>query len=144
MDYRELLDPLRLMPPAEEASIARLRLAVGRELPPAYVELLRVANGAEGFIGKNYLAIYASEAVSEDPFPHADFVPGLLFFASDGGEALFAFDLRERSDRVLVVHGDDLEPSHVVELSPSLPDFLRLLHERDWIDVWHERYKNTY
>lgn len=139
--FRELLSSLTLMPPAEDLSIERLAHAVGAQLPPSYVEMLKVADGGEGSIGDNYIVIYPTEELIDTPYPYAEFVPGLLFFGGDGGEALFGFDVREGSDRVLVVHGDDLEPNHVVELSPSLVGFLELLHQRFWSDAWGERYR---
>lgn len=140
-EYRALLGSLTLRPPANEESIQRLQDAVRAALPNPYLNLLRFADGGEGSIGDNYIVIDRAEDLTENPYPYAKFVPGLFFFGGDGAEAMFGFDLGEGSDRVLVIHSDDLEPNHIVELSPSLLAFFELLHKRFWSDVWRERYR---
>jgi hypothetical protein len=140
-DFKRLLDTVKLGPASDDEAIKRLDTLFQGALPEPYVEMLRIADGAEGWIGVNYLHIDNIAAVMERVNLYGQLLPGILFFASDGAEALFGFDLRHGSDRVLIVHTDDLHPSHLVELSPGLGEFLQLLKDRDWIEVWKERYK---
>jgi hypothetical protein len=136
-DWLALLGKAEVEPPADDEEIERLVKAVGAPLPKSYLEMLRAANGAEGWIGENYIQISTADAIAEDPYPFGEFFPGLLFFAGDGGEAKFGFDVREGSDRVIVVQDD---VGSVIELSPSLAGFLQLLNEKNWSDVWRARY----
>lgn len=81
-----------LNPPASESALIELsKIAEGR-LPDDYLALLRIADGGCGFVGDNYLLIYAAaDVVREGRFE--EFMPHLLFFASNGGGEGFAWDL---------------------------------------------------
>lgn len=80
-----------LNPPASESALIELsNIAAGR-LPDDYLALLRIADGGCGFVGDNYLLIYAAADVVR--YDRCEFMPHLLFFASDGGGEGFAWDL---------------------------------------------------
>lgn len=138
--WADRLAGLERQPGADSVTLRRLQEAVGLPLPDSYVQLLQASNGGEWWIGENFIRLRGATDLTDDPFPFAEFVPGVLFFAGDGGAALFGFDLREGSGRVLVLHTDDLQPKHAIELGENLEAFFDLLRTKDWIDVWQERY----
>lgn len=78
---------------ASREAISRLEELIGRPLPPTYVELMSQTNGFEGFLGgDNYVLIWPVEQIPALNAGYADFVPGLLFFGSNGGASGYAFD----------------------------------------------------
>lgn len=120
---------------ASDDAIEELRTKARVSLPDDYLAFLRWSNGAEGEIGPNYLRISSAEDVAEDPYPFADYVPGLLFIGSDGGEALFAFDTRSDPMPIVITHTDDLD-GMLVQLGASFSDFLDVMARIDWIETW--------
>jgi hypothetical protein len=122
-------------PGCDSESIRRLEAAVGCRLPPSYVALLEQSNGSDGFIGDNSIVVYRADVLIADPFPYGEYVPG-YFFASDGGAALFGFDLRLASDAVFVIHDDELDPETAIEISPNLESFFDLLESDSWNERW--------
>jgi hypothetical protein len=52
VDFDTLLQRFSRMPAANDEDIGRAERALERELPIAYKEFLRIANGGEGFIGE--------------------------------------------------------------------------------------------
>ncbi len=138
LDWNELLKGLDRSPGATEAVLEKLEAAVGSRLPTAYRQLLAFADGASGDTGLNSILIYRSDQIMEDPFPYGSFFPAFLFFGSDGGAAMFGFDLAASSDGVYAMHVDDLNPKQILQLSPTLVDFLELMQRSSWIDRWAE------
>ena len=95
---RRILDGLRFKAaPAPPAAMAKLRDVVGVRLPNEYLELLEEMNGCEGPIGDaNYVMICPIEDVilgQEGDLVHRQF-PGVVVFATDGGDVAYAFDTR--------------------------------------------------
>lgn len=95
---RGILQRLRFKePPAPAAAIADLRQALGVALPDEYVEILREMNGGEGPIGEAaYIMIYPIAGVilaHQKDLIHEEW-PGVVVFATDGGDVAYAFDTR--------------------------------------------------
>jgi hypothetical protein len=124
---------------ATESALEALVAAVGVDLPGDYLAFLAWSNGGEGSVGDNYLQVWSAERITRDPYPYGKWVPGLLFVASDGGEALFALDTSRAPMPVVVTNSDDLEPEGVVELAPSFLAFIELLEQFDWIAIRRDR-----
>lgn len=110
--------------------------ASSRALPDDYVSFLRASDGAEGRIGKNYLQIFSAKQAAETTTGFAAFVPSLFFFASDGAEGLFAFDLRDEDRHVVITHTDDLNSEGLVRVAKSFTSFLRFLQGGSWSEFW--------
>ncbi|HNO79909.1 MAG TPA: SMI1/KNR4 family protein [Phycisphaerae bacterium] len=109
------------------------------ELPEDYLDFLGWSNGAEGDIGPNFIQIWPTERIAANPYPFEEFVPGLLFMASDGGAALFGFDTRAQPMPIVVTHSDDLILDTLVTVAPSFSAFLEFLTNHDWIEYWSDR-----
>jgi hypothetical protein len=120
---------------ASDEDIRATAEAAGEPLSDDYLSFLRVSNGAEGWIGENYLQLSEARQAAETTSSFSEFVPGLFFFGGDGGEGLFAFDLR--TDRgVVITHTDDLELDGLVRAAESFTAFVRFLQENDWNEFW--------
>lgn len=63
-------------------------------LPTGLGEFLVANDGAEGFVGESYLALWPIDRIKElnDLLETATFAPGLTVFGTDGGEEAFAVD----------------------------------------------------
>jgi len=62
-------------------------------LPETYGEVLELCDGAEGFVGANYIRLYGSQDLTEEAeAPPLEQLEGLAVFASNGGGEAFAFD----------------------------------------------------
>lgn len=117
---------------ATEDDIETLQRRVGHPLPDEYLAFLRLSNGAEGQTGPNYLCLYSSTYIASDPFPYAEFVPGLLFIADTGGGGLFAFDLRAENFPVVITDHDDLDLDRLATLNVTFLGFLEFMSTTDW------------
>lgn len=90
---RQVLLRMQTRPGATANEIDEVEKRLGIALPADYVELLRYTNGCEGFIGENYIMLYEASYVRD--FGIRQFLPSLLYFASDGAGEGFAFVLDE-------------------------------------------------
>lgn len=125
-------------PGANEQALSELQAAVQVELPADYLAFLRWTNGADGDIGKNYVQVWPAEEITSDPYPFEEFVPGLLFIASDGGSGLFGFDTRMHPMPIVIIHRDDLDLDYLVVAAPSFTAFLEFLTTQSWSDYWYK------
>ncbi|HYA40391.1 MAG TPA: SMI1/KNR4 family protein [Syntrophobacteraceae bacterium] len=90
-----LLDGFHCNPPASDSMVKAFGLRSGLQLPPDYIDFLKIANGGEGFIGKRlYLILWKIEDVLSFNVAYKvdDYVPGLILIGSDGGGEAFGFD----------------------------------------------------
>jgi hypothetical protein len=136
---RQALARVKLRAPASEEDVqAALSVAAGA-LPGDYLAFLRMSDGAEGWVGKNYLQVAPARSAAGTTTAFAQWVPGLYFFASDGAEGLFAFDLRDGARRVAITHTDDLDFEGLVYAAASFTVFLGFLEHTDWSTFWYEQ-----
>jgi ABC-type amino acid transport substrate-binding protein len=80
---------------ASSHDIAALAASVGRQLPDDYVDFVQTADGAEGWVGGDYVALWQIHEIvaTNDDLEVATYAPGLLLIGTDGGGEAFAFDL---------------------------------------------------
>ncbi|MBI3964739.1 MAG: SMI1/KNR4 family protein [Chloroflexi bacterium] len=134
--FEALTERMSLESFASEADLRDLRDSAAVDLPEDYLAFLRWSNGAEGEIGPNYVQIWSADQIYRDPYPYGDELPGILFFAGDGGEAAFGFDTRIQPMPVVVTHYDDLDADTLVPIAPTFTAFLEFLASNDWTDYW--------
>ena len=93
---RALLNNFNGSPGATDAAIADAESKLHTKLPGEYVDFLKMANGGEGFVGKNYVIIWGVQdlAAMDDSYEIQKYVPGLLVFGSSGGGDAYGFDIR--------------------------------------------------
>jgi hypothetical protein len=114
---------------------------IGRQLPEDYLDYLRSFDGSEGWIGDNYVRLNSCEGMSKRALVFEEFVPGVAFFGSDGAEALFGFDTRDRTMPVVITTRDNLEGS-LVTMSPTFTSFMQFLEKNDWVEEWSRKYRS--
>jgi cell wall assembly regulator SMI1 len=139
--FQTLTSAMETAPGATEDKLQQLQASLPRSLPDDYLAFLRWSDGAEGVIGPNYIQLWAVETVSAMVHAHEEFVPGLLFIASDGGAGLFAYDLRQATMPIVITHTDDLDLATLVPLAPSFGSFLEFLVRQDWSAYWGKQYR---
>ena len=94
---RRLIESLSCRPPATDEAVAVFEKVSGMQLPDDYRHFLQIANGGEGFIGKNaYVILWGVEELASlnEAYEVEDYAPGLLIIGSDGGGEAYGFDTR--------------------------------------------------
>lgn len=125
------LEKLNLRPPAP---IELLSAIAGIwDAPSDYCEFLRQSNGAEGFIGDNYLIVFPVEEVESinQAASIERYAPGLTIFASDGGGKSYAFDRRKKPIVVVEFYDMDIGDEEPMFLADSFTSFLARLARGD-------------
>ena len=93
---QETLLKLNLRPSATLAAITECESQLGAKLPEDYCVFLRLTNGGEGFIGKNYMIFWRVEELVQlnQSYEVQRYADGLLIFGSSGGGEAYGFDTR--------------------------------------------------
>jgi hypothetical protein len=71
-----------------------------KDIPQSYIDFLKYSNGAEGELANgSYVELWKAEELQDlnDEYKTKEFVPGLFFIGSDGGDEAIGIDLREDS-----------------------------------------------
>jgi hypothetical protein len=91
---------------ATAAEITRLTEATGQaELPTDYLQFLMLADGAEGFVGNRYIALWhAGEIIELNGIARTqEFAPGLFLVGTDGAVTGYGLDVRSARAQFLEV-----------------------------------------
>jgi hypothetical protein len=115
---------------ATELEIASLERWAGMQLPKPYLELLKRANGIEGFVADDtYLVLWPAGQVAElnEAYSVADFAPGLILIGSDGGDTGYALDVRRPMINILELPLVGMSLDEAKEVGSNFEDFLRRL-----------------
>jgi hypothetical protein len=93
-DLATLARDLAKPPGADAAVLAAVEAQVGAHFPEDYRSFVQSANGAEGPVGEGYLSLWPIEEIAllNEQYEVASFVPGLVLFATDGGNTGYAVD----------------------------------------------------
>jgi hypothetical protein len=120
-------------PPASAEAIERLEKSLGKRLPRDFYDFLRLADGAEGFVGKNYLMFWSADEISKYNVAYQvdEYAPGLVLFGSDGGGEGYAFDMRTDSVSVVMIPFVGMDLRYAKTIAPSFDSFLRFLRMPD-------------
>lgn len=116
---------------APESTLAEAEAKLRWALPNDYRAFLRKANGGEGFVGENYLILWAGEELAQfnKEYQVQDYAPGLTLFASDGGGEGFAFDTRSTPPPVVQVPFIGMELDYARPVAANFDQFLAKLAE---------------
>ena len=100
-------------------------------LPTDYLEFLRSYDGAEGWIGRAYVALWpASDVVANNSTLEAEkYAPGVVLFGSDGGGEAFGFDMTASAPRVVMIPLVGLSRAHIQPVAPSFAMWLAQLRD---------------
>ena len=118
--------------PSSETEIAQLAAQAKLPLPTEYVELLRHSNGGEGplALAPLYLQLYSAkdciELFHNDQQLREEF-PSFLFFGSNGGIELIAFDLRSGPPWPIVMIDPIAGPESTEQIAPDAMTFIEAI-----------------
>jgi hypothetical protein len=116
--------------PASEDAIRKLPMTIGCAIPSEYLELLAFANGIEGPVGDaGYLVLYSSDRMitERERGLVSKYLPQLLVFGSDGGDAGYAYDTRTVPPYIVQVSLSCPQETAIRPLGQSLVEFLEYL-----------------
>jgi hypothetical protein len=124
-----LLAYMRKRPGASEASLHDLVEKSWVTLPEWYLSLLRISNGAEGFVGSSYLGLWPAEEVigHNNECCAQKFYPGMLLFGSDMGGMAYAFDGREGKSSIVEIPFISSFPEGVINRGDTIDEFFQFL-----------------
>jgi hypothetical protein len=126
----KFLKKFNLFQPAKDEDILSFENASGKKLPGDYIELLKITNGGEGFIGDNYLILWGiEELISQNESYEVELnAPGLLIFGTDGGGEAFGFDTRKAKWSVAQIPFVGMFWEEALPKANSFKGFIECLH----------------
>lgn len=129
VDMRPFLDRLNRRPGATDSAIAEEEKQLGLKLPVEYVDFLKLTNGGEGFIGKEYVILWGAEELASmnQSYEVQKYVPGLLIFGSNGGGEAYGFDTRTPQRPIVQVPFVGMDWGYARPMGESFSEFLRRL-----------------
>ena len=128
-----LMSSLQVKEGATEEALRSLMSQLKITLPEQYRAFMRISNGAEGFIAdRSYISIWPLEEVKSlnEAYAVNEFAPGLLLFASDGGDTAYAFDMRSHLMPIVKIPFVGMSLEAVESCASTLLEFLKHLARR--------------
>lgn len=100
-----LVGQLTRNPGAPMERLVELQATLGCAFPPDYVQFMAESDGAEGSVGRSYLALWTSNEITSlsQAACVGKFAPGLVLFGADGGDTAYAFDTRSAVTNIVDV-----------------------------------------
>jgi hypothetical protein len=94
--FTEYLSEVDLEQPATQTELEKIREMADR-LPTDFFEFLKMSNGAEGWVGEQYLGLYSIKELIENQIAYEvdKYLPGMFLFGTNGGGEAYLFDLRQ-------------------------------------------------
>lgn len=102
---RQLTSNMELNPGTSEELVKQIQQELGFSFPQDYVDFITCSNGAEGWIGSSYLALWPIEEIASTTrnTGFAKFDPGVFLIGSDGAGEAYAFDTRSEELSIVEV-----------------------------------------
>lgn len=131
---RKLVNSMECQPPATEEVLRSVELETGITFPLQYKEFMLESNGAEGSIGENsYLALWHIEEIIElnEGYNVKEYYPGLVFFGSDGGGMVYAFNYRIEGVPIMAIPLDSIHIKDAKLCGNTFEEFLQYLYDAE-------------
>jgi hypothetical protein len=124
-----LIADLEKNKPVSQEILEQVELELGVELPKQYKDIMLITNGAEGFIGDSYLAMWSGEEIVplNKAYSVEEFAPGIIIFASDGAGEAYAFDTREKHLPIINVPFIGMAHKRMERIGEDFTQFLQFL-----------------
>ncbi len=105
----------------------------GCVFPEDYKTFLQLNNGGEGFVGEQYLILWRVEEIIglNREYEVAEYAPGLILFGSNGGGEAFAFDIRDKQIKIVVVPFIGMCIENVLFVAFDFNDFITQIAKPD-------------
>jgi cell wall assembly regulator SMI1 len=112
--------------------IVEAEAALQWSLPTDYKEFLEKVNGGEGFVGENYLILWAADELAQfnNEYEVQDYAPGLVLFGSDGGGEGYAFDARKTPAPIVQIPFIGMDLVYARPMAASFSEFVSKLVEK--------------
>lgn len=123
-----LLPHVTMHPPASAQAIADFVARCGTVPHRDYLEFMATHNGCDGPVGQEfYLRIWPMEIAlaRTEACCTAEFAPGLLLFAGDGGDTVYAFDRQDPRWPIVEVSMSALSRTEMTVVAQSFTEFLK-------------------
>ena len=120
--------------PTTEEKLREAEIKLEINFPAQYKEFMLESNGVEGSIGGNsYLAIWHIEEIVELNEAHkvSEFTPGLVYFGSDGGGIVYAFDKRDKNIPIVEFPDDSIHIEDARLCGHTFEEFLQNLYDAE-------------
>lgn len=128
--FISLTNGLKLNPPSSLDVLIQFQSGLEFSPPADYIEFMTQMNGGEGSVGKgSYLVLWKVEDIKSwnEGYAVNEFAPGLVLFASDGGDTAYAFDTRYEPVKFVEVPFIGIDLSEVRTIGGSFVEFLEHL-----------------
>lgn len=125
------IEELNFNTPVTQIAIDSFEKTSRIKLPLDYVSFLEQTDGAEGFVGNNYVILWKIEEILElnDAYKVSEYKSGLLVFGSNGGGEAFAFDKDSDPMSVVQVPFVSINRDGMIRLGSTFVDFLNTLYQ---------------
>ncbi len=135
MDERtkQFVEYIRLKPGALQSVIEEVRIALGLNYKNGYLEFLSESNGYEGSVGNSYLQLWSVEELISlnEGYNVNEFLPGLVFIGSNGGDEAYAIDTREGKIDFVQIKFIGIDFEGLIICVNNFADFLEFLYSCD-------------
>ena len=128
---KAFVSTMKMNPPAIAETLRDVEFELGIKFPEQYKNFMLESNGAEGCIGKNaYLVIWPIEEIVKRNRGYMvdEFVPGLVYFGSNGGGAAYAFDKRDKTIPIVKFPFDSINIADAKQLGSTFEEFLESIY----------------
>jgi SMI1 / KNR4 family (SUKH-1) len=126
---KKLIEKMGLNPPTTSSALTDVEAKLRIKLPNQYIDFMMESNGAEGNIGRSYIAIWAAEQIVQlnEGYAVNGFTPGLVYFGSDGGGMAYAFDNRTENVSIVVIPFESIHIEDAKTCGKTFVEFLLYL-----------------
>ncbi len=113
-------------PGADDDAIRVLTENAWVKIPDEYLQMLRCFDGAEGFVGASYLALWPAREIidANNGYRIREFLPGVLLFGSSMGGTGYGFCARGDEIVIVEVPFDSMTMRDVVVRAKGIEEFL--------------------
>lgn len=129
----EKMTKMGLNEPCNAEQLHALERKLNITLPMQYADFMQLHEGGEGPVGEyGYLAIWdIDEVLSFHQSSDVNqYITGLIYFASDRGGTLYAFDTK-RDMKIVELQSDSIDASEVGVVADSFEEFIEYIYYID-------------
>jgi hypothetical protein len=131
-DAEGLLSNTDKKPPCPPRELVDFLERVGPIPHQDYLDFIANHNGCSGPVGADgYLSLWPADEVVSRTEDLAEFAPGLLLFASDGGNEAFAFDKRHARWPIVMVPMIGISHEDAIPVAATFTELVRRLAAGD-------------
>lgn len=126
----KLIGELELNPGAPQELLMEVQFTLGVTFPDQYLLFMSKSNGAEGPLGKGYLALWTAEELAplNEGYAVSQFAPGLLLFGSSRGGMAYGFNTSLKQMPIVAVPFVGMSWADAEPCGDTFVEFLEYVH----------------